>query len=405
MDSFNYDLPGERIAQFPLTRRDQSRLLVAKDGRVSEDFFFNLPDHLPENSLVIFNETRVIHARLLFRRETGSRIEIFCLEPEKPSPDYQVAFGHTGPVQWRCLVGNSKRWPSGRLVLECADSQGPVRLQAERVSRHDDGTSSVQFSWSAPHLSFASILEQAGKIPLPPYIQREAADSDNETYQTVFARNDGSVAAPTAGLHFTGEVLERMESKGAKLLKFTLHVGAGTFRPVNAPNLEGHEMHAENIYFTVDQLRDLKRNLHRPVVLVGTTTTRLMESLYWHGVKIIKGTVSGPAVDIGQWDPYTIGGHETISRDESLDAVISACHANKTSVLSGVTRLMIAPGYQFRYPDVLITNFHQPKSTLLLLIAAFIGDEWRAAYAYALKNRFRFLSYGDSCLFFKVPPK
>ncbi len=399
---YDYPLPEHRIAQFPVEPRDASKLLIYRDGQAGSDIFSNLHAHLPPGALMIFNETRVIHARLLFRKDTGSRIEIFCLEPAGPQADYQLAFQQTGSAEWICLVGNSKRWKGGLLTLAHGDGDGAWTLQAERLQAYPDGTSRVLFRWLPDTMTFAELLERAGKIPLPPYITRQADEHDDLTYQTIYAREDGSVAAPTAGLHFTREVFNNLSEDGTRFLNFTLHVGAGTFRPVASPDLSNHEMHTEPVRYPVEKLRQLRESLDRPIVLVGTTTTRLMESLYWHGVKLIKGLAGGDRVDIRQWDPYDLPDADKISREEALEAVIRHCDRKHISVLEGETRLMIAPGYRFRYPDILITNFHQPKSTLLLLIAAFIGDGWRDAYDYALEHDFRFLSYGDSCLFFKA---
>jgi len=401
IDNYDYPLPDDRIAQFPLERRDHSKLLIYRQEQVSEDIFSNLYHLLPPDSLMIFNETRVIHARLLFQKESGSPVEIFCLEPLAPFRDHQQAFQQREQAEWLCLVGNSKRWKGGKIELvENHDGQS-MKIFAERVEKIEGGTSRVRFGWTPAGLTFAEVLEHAGKIPLPPYINRKPVRQDEETYQTVYARHDGSVAAPTAGLHFSNEVLAELKEKNIDNLKFILHVGAGTFRPVVSENLSGHEMHAEQVYLPLDSLEILRKSLIKPIIAVGTTTARLLESLYWHGVKVIIGLSEGPNMNVGQWDPYDLPEEFAISRETSLDAVISECKRSGSSVLKGRTSLMIAPGYRFRYPDILITNFHQPKSTLLLLIAAFIGEDWRKAYQYALDHEFRFLSYGDSCLFFR----
>ncbi len=401
IDDFDYPLPDNRIAQFPLEIRHLSKLLVSRNGNVSEDTFLNLHDHLPEGSLMIFNETRVIHARLLFQKETGTHIEIFCLEPLWPSRDHQQAFQQRSAAEWQCLVGNSKRWKSGRIELFSEHNGEKVRLEAERIARISGGVSRIRFNWEPGHLSFAEVLEAAGKIPLPPYIHRNPVENDEFTYQTIYARQDGSVAAPTAGLHFSEDVFASLKKKQTELLKFTLHVGAGTFRPVTSENLAGHAMHAEQVYFPIESLEKLRNSLDRPVIAVGTTTTRLLESLYWHGVKVILGRSESAVMDLQQWDPYDELRDSSISREEALDAVISGCRQSGAGVVGGKTSLIIAPGYRFRYPDILVTNFHQPRSTLLLLIAAFLGDDWKKAYQYALDHEFRFLSYGDSCLFYR----
>jgi S-adenosylmethionine:tRNA ribosyltransferase-isomerase len=399
--NFNYTLPEDRIAQFPLEIRDRSKLLIYRNRLVSEDVFSNLACHLPDHSLVIFNETRVIHARLIFQKESGSQVEIFCLEPLAPFRDHQQAFQKKEQADWHCLVGNSKRWKSGRLEMDIIDGELSLRITAERVNRLQDGISHIRFSWSPSDLTFAEVLDRAGKIPLPPYISRDPVKKDNETYQTIYARQDGSVAAPTAGLHFSPEVMSSLNEKDIDLLKLTLHVGAGTFRPVMSDHLSGHEMHAESIYLELESLEHLRSSLGKTIVAVGTTTTRLLESIYWQGVKIIRGLDDKPVLNVCQWDPYNLPEFPEISREDALDAIIDLCKKNKMGTLQGTTSLLIAPGYKFRFPDILITNFHQPKSTLLLLIAAFIGEDWKKAYQYALDHEFRFLSYGDSCIFFK----
>ena len=399
IDNYDYPLPDDRIAQFPLERRDQSKLLIYKQEQVSEDVFSNLSHHLPFDSLIIFNETRVIHARLLFHKESGSPIEIFCLEPLDPYRDHQQAFQQKEQAEWSCLVGNSKRWKGGKILLSLEKDGQAISIYAVRKMKMEGGTSQVIFNWTPAGMTFAEILELAGKIPLPPYINRKPVSQDEETYQTIYARQDGSVAAPTAGLHFSSEVLGKLKERNIDFLKLILHVGAGTFKPVISKDLAGHEMHAEQVYLPLASLETLRSSLNKPIIAVGTTTTRLLESLYWHGVKVINGLSEGQVMNIGQWDPYDELKKLKISREEALDAVIYECKKNKIEVLKGKTSLMIAPGYRFRYPDILITNFHQPRSTLLLLIASFIGEDWRKAYEYALDHGFRFLSYGDSCLF------
>lgn len=402
IEEYDYSLPEDRIAQFPLETRDHSKLMIYKDGQISEDLFYNLPGHLPANCLMVFNETRVVHARLLFQKESGSHIEIFCLEPLWPFTDHLQAFQQRKETQWKCLVGNSKRWKSGKIETESFHNGLKVKLSAERLEKSEVGISRIRFTWFPEDLVFGEVLETTGKIPLPPYIQRQAVNRDEQTYQTIYARQDGSVAAPTAGLHFSENVMKSLGAINADILKFTLHVGAGTFRPVVSDNLAGHEMHAEQVYLPVDSLERLLESLQKPIIAVGTTTTRLLESLYWHGVKVIHGLSEAKEMDVKQWDPYGELRQPDISRESALEAVIRGCKSSGSEVLQGKTSLLIAPGYQFRFPDILITNFHQPKSTLLLLIAAFIGDEWKKSYQFALANEFRFLSYGDSCLFQKT---
>ncbi len=399
--SYDYPLPENRIAQFPLDKRDRSKLLICNKGKISEDIFYNISLHLPQASLVIFNETRVINARLLFHKDSGSPVEIFCLEPLSPFRDHQQAFQQKEQAEWLCLVGNSKRWKGGKLELSAGNKGQSINISAERLLKMEGGTSRILFSWTPPELTFSEVIEKAGNIPLPPYINRKPVSRDEVTYQTIYARHDGSVAAPTAGLHFSDDVMDSLKERNIDILKIILHVGAGTFRPVISNDLAGHEMHAEQVYLPVESLEILKRSLHKPIIAVGTTTTRLLESLYWHGVKVIKGISEGAVMNVKQWDPYDLPGTKNITREESLDAVIGGCKKSGTTVLQGKTSLLIAPGYRFRYPDILVTNFHQPRSTLLLLIAAFIGEDWRKAYQYALDHDFRFLSYGDSCLFYR----
>jgi S-adenosylmethionine:tRNA ribosyltransferase-isomerase len=403
ISAYDYDLPPGRIAQFPLDQRDSSKLLIHKDGKSKADLFYNLAEHLPANSTLVFNETKVIHARLLFNKAEGSRIEIFCLEPAGNQRDYQLAFQATGTADWNCLVGNSKRWKQGPLSLFYSDEDHRINLEAERISK-SDSHSLVRFSWQPEELTFAEILEKVGKIPLPPYISRQATPVDEDHYQTVYATKEGSVAAPTAGLHFTPGLLKSLENQGMQQIRFNLNVGAGTFRPVSSDTIGNHEMHQEQIWFDLPSLESLYQSLNDPIVLVGTTSVRMMESLYWHGVKLI---LNGPAeeyVDLRQWEPYEIGDAHGIDRKTSLEAVLEQLRKSGKDSLQGSTRLIIVPGYRFRYPDYLVTNFHQPKSTLLLLIAAFMGNDWKKAYRFALDNDFRFLSYGDSCLFTRTDP-
>jgi len=401
IESFDYPLPEERIAQYPLPERDRSKLLIYKERKISEDIFQNLAQHLPSESLLVLNETRVIHARLLFRKESGSPVEIFCLEPLAPFRDHQQAFQQKSSTEWLCLVGNSKRWRNGALTMQIGEGASHALLQAERTVRLAGGSSQVRFSWQPEGLTFAEVLERAGRIPLPPYIQRQPVSQDEITYQTIYASRAGSVAAPTAGLHFTGKVMETLQEKRIEALKLILHVGAGTFRPVVSETLADHQMHAEQVWLNIHALEKLLGSLDKTITAVGTTSTRLLESLYWHGVRVAAKNAPAAKMNVSQWEPYTTPPERRISREAALEAVIEGMKEEDAAVLQGETSLIIAPGYQFRYPDILITNFHQPKSTLLLLIAAFIGKDWENAYRYALDNEFRFLSYGDSCLFFR----
>lgn len=399
MDSYDYFLPEELIAQVPLAERDQSKLLILKDGEIRQEVFSNIGDYLPEGGLIIFNETKVIHARLVFRKPTGSRIEVFCLEPFEPS-DIQLAFQQKASCSWKCFIGNAKRWKNENMEMEM-DFQGQsLKLVAEKIERSGEAFI-IRFSWNRMELAFSEVLEHFGRIPLPPYIHRETTQEDSIRYQTVFARNEGSVAAPTAGLHFSPAVMESLGKKKLEIGKVTLHVGAGTFKPVSSETLQGHQMHTEQVSISIELIKKLLASIGKPIILVGTTTTRAIESLYWQGLKWIDSEPGNPLMDVQQWDPYTLPGEREISTTEALDKVISVLEAFGCTELSGSTSLLIAPGYEYHFPTILITNFHQPKSTLLLLVSAFAGEDWRKAYDYAIGEKFRFLSYGDSCLFYK----
>jgi S-adenosylmethionine:tRNA ribosyltransferase-isomerase len=400
IEDYNYPLPAEQIAQFPLDIRDQSKLLILKDHILSESNFSNIADYLPADSLLISNETRVVHARLLFKKPSGSQIEIFCLEPVQPTNDIQIAFQQQQSCTWKCLVGNARRWKSGSLDIVSEMECSPVQLTATLTERNETAFY-VHFEWTPSHLTFAQILEHFGKIPLPPYISREASENDNTTYQTVFARNNGSVAAPTAGLHFTSEVLSALAKKHIRTDSVTLHVGAGTFKPVSSETIGDHQMHFEKVIVPVGLLKEILDYKFRHITLVGTTTVRTLESVYWQGVKWLQKKPESPMMHIEQWDPYLDIAENPVTTEESLQCVIETLENFGLAELHGETSLMIAPGYTYHIPDAIITNFHQPKSTLLLLVAAFIGPQWKDAYNFALHNNFRFLSYGDSCLFFK----
>jgi S-adenosylmethionine:tRNA ribosyltransferase-isomerase len=400
IEDFDYPLPVEQIAQFPLEVRDKSKLLVFMDNVISEDTFENISSNLPAKSLLISNETRVVHARLLFRKPSGAHIEIFCLEPVEPSNDIQLAFQQQQNCTWKCLVGNARRWKSGPLEIVSEMECSPVQLTATLTERDETGFY-IRFNWTPSHLTFAQVLEHFGKIPLPPYISREASETDNTRYQTVFARKDGSVAAPTAGLHFTPEVLSSLEKKHIKTGSVTLHVGAGTFKPVSSETIGDHHMHFEQVIVPVRLLKEILKYKNKHITLVGTTTVRTLESVYWQGVKWLQKNPESAVMHIEQWDPYLSLPEKLVSTEESLQCVIETLERFGLAELHGETALMIAPGYTYHIPGAIITNFHQPKSTLLLLVAAFIGEKWKDAYQYALSNNFRFLSYGDSCLFFK----
>jgi S-adenosylmethionine:tRNA ribosyltransferase-isomerase len=397
ISDYTYQLPPEKIAAFPLEKRDESKLLIYKNGEISESQFINLVDQLPAGSRLVFNDTRVVRARLLFNKPTGARIEIFCLD-EGMGEDVQLAFARCGSVTWKCLVGNARRWSSGILSYTIAIPAGELTLNAEITERQGDEWL-IRFSWQPAHLSFSEVLELAGKVPLPPYISREADENDVTRYQTIYAQNDGSVAAPTAGLHFSESLLREIESRGIIKEYVTLHVGAGTFKPVSAEIVGEHTMHREMIMVSRSTIMALLKDDRLQLFAIGTTSLRTLESLYWFGAKLIKEQ-SGDVLEINQWDPYGSLNENPVTTMEALQAILK--HMDKLGKASfiGFTSLMIVPGYQFRLCKGLITNFHQPQSTLLLLVAAFIGPGWREVYGYALAHNFRFLSYGDGCLFF-----
>ncbi len=400
IEEFNYDLPKERIAQFPLEKRDGSKLVIYKDGLISESTFKNIPELLPENSLMIYNETKVVQARLLFKKETGAKIEIFCLEPIEPTREIQQAFEQHSGVIWKCLVGNSKKWKNGKLNKHFSNKGKEALLTAERIEQHQS-YSLIRFYWKPEGLTFSDILIQSGIIPLPPYMDRKTIDSDKYRYQTVYANSEGSVAAPTAGLHFTDEVFENLKNRNISLEEVTLHVGAGTFKPVSTSDVREHEMHKEQIVIRKSLIQSLLSSLDKNIIVVGTTTTRTIESLYWFGVKLLVNKTENESIEINQWDPYKPEYNIGINVEKSLEAILSFMDKKGLEVISGKTQLIIIPGYKYKIPTVLITNFHMPQSTLLLLVSAFIGDNWKEVYDYALNHDFRFLSYGDSCLFFR----
>ena len=397
IEDYNYPLPDERIAKYPLGERDASKLLVLKNGELTSSHFKNINDFLPKDSLLIFNETKVVRARLQFTKESGAAIEIFCLEPITGNGDYQLAFSSSSPSEWRCLVGNSRRWKSDKLSLEVEVNKTKATLYAERLEKNDN-YSVVRFSWEPAELSFAEILEAAGEIPLPPYLHREAEASDRERYQTVFAKHEGSVAAPTAGLHFTNELIDRLKNDGIAFEEVTLHVGAGTFRPVSSETIGEHEMHSETIVVRMSCIENLIKNCNKTIIPVGTTSMRTIESLYWIGLMLIEEGLEERNLHLNQWFPYKE--RESLpSAEESLSTILKYMEMHKMDVFHASTALMIAPSCKINIAKALITNFHQPKSTLLLLVSALIGNKWKEAYQYALDNDFRFLSYGDSCLF------
>ncbi len=389
---FEYLLPEGSIAKYPVHPRDRSKLLLYKSGDISHTSFANLTNALPAGCNLVFNNTKVIHARLLFQKSSGARIEIFCLSPVEPA-SYEEAFNKNSKTTWHCLIGNQKKWKTGALQKKILIKENHLCLHAELVNPDNQ---LVKFSWEDDSVSFSEILEEAGIIPIPPYLNRESEDSDILDYQTVYSKSEGSVAAPTAGLHFTPGLLNGLESKGFHRTLLSLHVGAGTFRPVLTESVDRHRMHAEFFAISAGHLNKLIQN-NESVVAVGTTSLRTLESLYWLGCKVHQGLISGPAeMHLDQWEPYSLKSDLTLN--ESLKSLAGFASKRGLKSLEATTKIMIVPGYEFRVVKGLLTNYHLPKSTLLLLIAAFIGDDWKTVYSYALKNQFRFLSYGDSSL-------
>lgn len=398
ISDYNYPLPDHRIAKHPLAAREQCKLLCYRvGGEISEGHFYDVPAVLPEKAMLVYNNTRVINARLRFRKSTGSTIEIFCLEPVAPC-DYQLIFQTTQSCTWLCLVGNSKRWKQGPLTQEIEVDGKTVTLEANRGERRGNSFE-IEFSWNGG-VTFASILETIGEIPIPPYLNRGTESTDSADYQTVYSHIDGSVAAPTAGLHFTDEVLAECDKRGITRRELTLHVGAGTFQPVKSENIGEHEMHHEFISVQRSLLVDLI-NAEGPVVAVGTTSVRTLESLYYVGqVLETNPDADEEMLTVKQWMPYSTPCE--ISTKKALQNVVDYLDRHHAEAYMGSTQLMIAPGFQYRIISGMITNFHQPQSTLLLLVSAFVGeDHWRAIYDYALDHDFRFLSYGDACFFQK----
>ncbi|WP_278953050.1 S-adenosylmethionine:tRNA ribosyltransferase-isomerase [Phocaeicola coprophilus] len=394
ISDYNYPLPDERIAKFPLPVRDQSKLLVYRHGEVSETRFTSLPDYLEAGELMIFNNTKVIQARLHFRKETGALIEIFCLEPIQPN-DYVLNFQQTSHAAWLCMIGNLKKWKEGSLHKEMNVKGHTITLTATRGECR--GTSHwVDFTWDNPEITFADILEVFGELPIPPYLNRETQESDKETYQTVYSKIKGSVAAPTAGLHFTERVLQALRDKGVDLEEVTLHVGAGTFKPVKSEEIEGHEMHTE--YISVNRQTIEKLIAHGgKAIAVGTTSVRTLESLYYIGVTIASHPDAGQEeLHVRQWQPYET--HPTMTTVESLQQILDYMKRHELEALHTSTQIIIAPGYTYHIVQKMVTNFHQPQSTLLLLVSAFVKGDWQTIYDYALAHDFRFLSYGDSSL-------
>lgn len=386
---FDYALPDDKIARYPAEPRDSSKLLLFKKGRVSEDVYRNLAEHLPADTLLLFNQTRVVQARLKFPKNETTTIEIFCLAPE--GQDIQQAMQSSSPVRYQCLVGGARKWKSGPLVLQTPAGE---RLQAEKLERKDD-TFVIEFSWEGRH-HFADILEEAGKTPLPPYLNREAEATDKERYQTLFARENGSVAAPTAGLHFTDSLFATLAQKGIETEYLTLHVGAGTFKPVSSEKVAGHQMHAEEFFVSAALVRKILKASAKKIIPVGTTSMRALESLYWLGTQALQGKGENFKWEVDQWEPYRHSSPPAPA--DALAALLQLMESQKREWATAHTSLMIAPGYRHRLCKGLLTNFHQPRSTLLLLVASLIGEDWKSLYQYALQHNFRFLSYGDGCL-------
>ncbi len=406
IEDFNYELPNEKIAKYPLQQRDQSKLLIyggpgfsGNPTPIRESVYANIADVLPQGSLLVFNDTKVVEARLLFQKPTGGAIELFCLEPADQYADITSAMLQKGSVQWKCLVGGAKKWKDGAVVLEVAG----LKIQANKVEILPD-CFLIEFSWEPTGLSFAEVLHMAGDIPLPPYLNRETEEADKERYQTIYAKHDGSVAAPTAGLHFTENVFAQLEQKQIQKGYVTLHVGAGTFKPVKAAQMKDHEMHAEFIDVKKSTIEQLLAHVSKGIIAVGTTSLRTLESLYWIGVKTIHNpSLASADLAVSQWEPYenadeNLANRKEFSAEESLTALLEWMEKNNAERIITKTQIIIAPGYTFRMIRALVTNFHQPQSTLLLLISAIVGDDWRRIYEYALTHDYRFLSYGDGSI-------
>lgn len=397
IDDYAYELPDERIAKFPVTPRDSSRLLVYDNGVQGSYRFADLPGLLPDDVMLVFNNTRVIQARLRFRKETGALIEVFCLEPLLPA-DYALSLQSTATCRWLCLIGNARKWKSGELALTFEHEQRPLTLRARKGQAHGDGYE-IEFAWDDASVTFGELLDTLGELPIPPYLNRKTEESDKTTYQTVYSKVEGSVAAPTAGLHFTPAVLAALQARAIPCEELTLHVGAGTFKPVKSETIEGHEMHTE--YISVSRaLIETLRDTTRRVVAVGTTSVRTLESLYYIGLTLSQHPdATAEKLRVRQWQPYEE--EARLSRSEAMQQIVSYLDRTGADRLVSATRIIIAPGYRFRVIDGIITNFHQPRSTLLLLVSAFVGGDWRAIYDYALAHDYRFLSYGDSSLLWR----
>lgn len=410
ISDYNYDLPDSRIAKFPVSPRDTSKLLVYRHGEISDDIFYNLPKYLPQKSLMVFNNTKVIQARMHFRKETGALIEVFLMEPAAPT-DYELMFQTSGECSWLCMVGNLKKWKEGSLVRTFDVAGSTINFKAtmrrDIIDTKSGGTNYwVDFAWDNPLVSFAEILDAVGELPIPPYLNRETQDSDKTTYQTVYSKIKGSVAAPTAGLHFTDKVLAAIDAAGVRREELTLHVGAGTFKPVKSEEIDGHTMHTEYVCVRRDTLQTLL-DYDCCAIAVGTTSVRTLESLYYMGVKLeANPDAAEEDLHVCQWEPYEkadgtpVDGNliDGITPQKAISNIIAWLDKNNLKTLHSSTQIIIAPGYEYKIVKVLVTNFHQPQSTLLLLVSAFLKGDWRNVYDYALSHDFRFLSYGDSSI-------
>lgn len=391
---YNYDLPDSRIAKYPLVKRDSSRLLVYGSGEITDAQFGSLPDYLPADSMMVFNNTKVIQARLHFRKATGAQIEIFCLEPYEPN-DYLLSFQQAQKCSWICLVGNLKKWKEGELIKTFIIDSKEITVKARRLQQNNDAHI-IEFEWNDQDITFADLLEAGGELPIPPYLNRETEEKDKETYQTVYSKIKGSVAAPTAGLHFTPEVFSALKKKGIETDEVTLHVGAGTFKPVKSETISDHEMHSEFISVKKETIQCLLNHKGK-IVAVGTTSVRTLESLYYIGESLGRNKETGEIV-VNQWQPYEPDSNK-ISKEAALANILNYLDKSNLNTLIADTQIIIAPGYEFKFIDGIVTNFHQPKSTLLLLVSAFVSDNnWQKIYKHALNNDYRFLSYGDSSL-------
>jgi len=393
---YNYTLPEDKIARYPLNERDASKLLIYDQGRIKKEIFRNIPDYIQDDYLLVFNNAEVVYSRLIFKKETGAKIEIFCLEPIEPQ-EYNLAFQSNKKTTWRCLVGNLKKWKTGELKKEISVNEKITILTARKKQR-DNNYVDIEFSWDNQNITFSDILDHSGIVPIPPYLKRDSEKIDKTRYQTIYSRVKGSVAAPTAGLHFTKSVMNKLKENNIPFSEITLHVGAGTFRPVKAETVAEHEMHTEHFSVSLKTIEELIEN-QKKILAIGTTSVRTLESLYWLGQKINNfNSPNDDRIKLNQWDHLEFPSE--ISLKESLNHIAEHLQVNQLESLNASTQIMITPGYQFKVIDAMVTNFHQPQSTLLMLIGAFVGEDWKKIYQFALNNDFRFLSYGDSSLLF-----